>query len=129
MIPIVKDLAVPVVVVLVQLEDDMQTRLVRWALPHKGRCTHLNSFEYKLRVIVFMPIWIALYLPTVIAIIFLAFSAPLGIATIAGFSGMMDGRFIGLSDDQKVVFSSLFAIWLLSFLLSKFVKNRFLTPH
>ncbi|MBB4000113.1 hypothetical protein [Aureimonas pseudogalii] len=107
----------------------MPTFLIRWALPHRGPCTHLSAFEYRLRVLVFGAIWIVAFLPAAITLVFVGFGLLPALAIFIGFSGMMDGRFNGFSDDQIAIFALIVASWLLSFLICRFLKYRYLTTH
>ncbi len=107
----------------------MPTILFRWALPHIGPCNHLNGFEYRLRVLVFGALWIAAFLPAAITAIFVGFGLLPAAAIFIGFSGMMDGRFIGFTNDQIAVFALIAAGWLISYLMCRFLKYRYLTTH
>lgn len=102
---------------------------LRWAAPHKGPPLHLTGLEYGLRMAVFYPLFIAAFLPTVFIGVFLAFAGPFGIAVYIGLTGMASPDFVGFSDYEKQQMLFYGTIWLLSFVVSMFIRQRYLTPR
>ncbi|WP_019998597.1 hypothetical protein [Aureimonas ureilytica] len=103
--------------------------LIRWALPHKGKPLHLTSFEYYLRWLVFLPLWLVTIIPSGIAFLFLVVIGPFGIAAFVGLTGIADGTFIGFSADEKAAIILAGVTWATSLALNQYIQHRFIVQR
>ncbi|WP_279483537.1 hypothetical protein [Aureimonas sp. SK2] len=107
----------------------MPTILLRWALPHRGPCTHLTGFEYRLRILVFGALYFAALLPTAIGAVFIAFGAIPGLLIMVGLSGVMNGESIWVLQGEIIIVSLACATCLLTYLFSRFLQHQYLTSR